>query len=801
MKRKVADKNFLRDVFPAELTEIADRRREIGDDRELPTRELRVEPNVEHDLTGLAFSGGGIRSASFSLGVAQHLIKRGIFKSVDYLSTVSGGGYTGSCISALMQEGQGGERLLVDRTGLQEPPAVNHLRNGSNFLIPGGMFNRVRMPSLYVIGFLQTLLLFLPPIILLVFMTELYFELTGWVTLPFPRYWLALIGFLPLFAEVFFRPISQLRHRHWQVRDRADRRAGFSLALAIASLVAVPVLAGLDFLVNSDVRTLFQTISQWIELQFDSWPKSWFAWLFLLVLGFFIGAFVKWRKATSSVFLAIFGPLVLLGFYLVSCVFVINSPNVRPGPRHRYVQGLIKYQESGNKDLLKAATDEILRNKQFEPADYEVDFDSVKAIAPDEAKLEINRRKDPGITPWWYQFKWLRPLTTQYQPKLSIGRNPLQNRRLFIPELAITHLNAEWLVYIGALAVWLFNYLIVNVNRMSLHPFYRDRLSRTFLIHPSGTKLESADALRLSELRSEHSAAPYHLVNTALNLQGTRDPQLRQRKTVPFLLSKQFCGSDYTGYCETLLMEDVDRNLNLGTAMAVSAGAAGPTMGVKTIKSLTFVMTLLNIRLAYWLPNPSWIGRGKWWHWIAHRNPGLACLLTEALGMPSDRYRFVNCSDGGHIENLGVYELLRRRCRTIICVDGGGDPKFKFFDLITLQRYANIDLNVQIDINPELMLPNENGISKQQYVLGTISYPNGQTGTLIYLKLAYGDQEPEYIRFYKRRVPAFPHESVADQFFDETKFEVYRALGEHVAQRAFADAQVQELLDKSKSDT
>ncbi len=258
---------------------------------------------------------------------------------------------------------------------------------------------------------------------------------------------------------------------------------------------------------------------------------------------------------------------------------------------------------------------------------------------------------------------------------------------------------------------------------MSLNPFYRDRLSRTFLIRPSGPGVEPADALLLSELRGERSAAPYHLVNTALNLQGVHDPQLRQRKTVPFLLSKLFCGSEYTGYCETSSLEKIDRDLNLGTAMAVSAGAAGPSMGVKTIKSLTFVMTLLNIRLAYWLPNPNWIGRNKWWHWLVHRNPGLACLITEALGTPTDRYRFLNCSDGGHIENLGVYELLRRRCRIIVCVDGGGDPKFEFLDLTTLQRYANIDLNVQIKIDLRPLLPNENGVSSRQFVIGEISYP------------------------------------------------------------------------------
>ena len=198
------------------------------------------------------------------------------------------------------------------------------------------------------------------------------------------------------------------------------------------------------------------------------------------------------------------------------------------------------------------------------------------------------------------------------------------------------------------------------------------------------------------------------------------------------------------------------------------------------------------------MPNPDWVGKSRWWHWFLHRNPGLACLMTEAMGTPNHRRRFVNCSDGGHIENLGVYELLRRRCRTIICVDAGADPNFNFYDLTTLQRYASIDLDVKIDIAIESLIPNEKGLSPDQYVVGRIQYPDGQIGTIVYIKLSYTGNEPEYLRFYKRRFSAFPHESTADQFFDETKFEVYRALGYFIAEEAFADPEVAKSLRQLK---
>ena len=115
-------RQFEREVFPKELDEIRRRRKNVGDDRALHGGGGR--PSTTHDLIGLAFSGGGIRSASFSMGVVQHLISKGVFQKVDYLSTVSGGGFTGSCLSALMHGEERGERLLVDREGETEERRV-----------------------------------------------------------------------------------------------------------------------------------------------------------------------------------------------------------------------------------------------------------------------------------------------------------------------------------------------------------------------------------------------------------------------------------------------------------------------------------------------------------------------------------------------------------------------------------------------------------------------------------------------------------------------------------------------------
>ena len=85
------------DVFAEELGEISARRKACNLDP--PPGGL---PSAKQGLVGLALSGGGIRSASFCLGVIQALARGGLLQRVDYLSTVSGGGYIGSCLSSLL---------------------------------------------------------------------------------------------------------------------------------------------------------------------------------------------------------------------------------------------------------------------------------------------------------------------------------------------------------------------------------------------------------------------------------------------------------------------------------------------------------------------------------------------------------------------------------------------------------------------------------------------------------------------------------------------------------------------------
>lgn len=348
--------------------------------------------------------------------------------------------------------------------------------------------------------------------------------------------------------------------------------------------------------------------------------------------------------------------------------------------------------------------------------------------------------------------------------------------------------SADW-IFIGILLVLVTYWLVVDVNITAAHRFYRDRLSKAYLfsVGKDGDVVH-ADEQKLSTLNSEGSAAPYHIINAGLNLQAAKAPDLRGRQSDFFFFAKRYTGSTRTGFLQTEQMESFDKDLDLGTAMAISAAAAAPNRGTTTVKWLVFIMTLLNIRLGYWLPNPrigndpSWLDKLK-----LRRGPGPKYVMKEALGRIDERADFINVSDGGHIENLGIYELLRRRCSVIVAVDGGADPGMSFDSLVKLQLYARLDMGIEIEIDLGPVRKGDDGLSQRRWICGKIVYGPGEIGHLLYIKASVTGQEVEYVRAYRALHPAFPHESTADQFFSETQFEAYRALGYQIGDEAVTD--------------
>ncbi|MCK5432262.1 MAG: hypothetical protein KAJ03_05930 [Gammaproteobacteria bacterium] len=336
----------------------------------------------------------------------------------------------------------------------------------------------------------------------------------------------------------------------------------------------------------------------------------------------------------------------------------------------------------------------------------------------------------------------------------------------------------DW-VFLGVFLILLLYWLMVDVNMTAAHRFYRDRLSKAYLfrISKDGT-IEHNDKQKLSDLNKEGSSAPYHLINVTLNLQGSTEPSLRGRYSDFFIFSKCFTGSTRTGYIKTEQMEQYDGNLDLGTALAISGAAASPNMGITTVKPLVFIMTLLNIRLGYWLPNPRTVSNASWLSRIGlYLGPGPKYVLKEAVGHVDALGKYVNVSDGGHIENLGIYELLRRRCKFIIAVDGEADSNMTFSSLIKLQLYARLDMGIEIELDLDPIRKDVKGLSSQHWIFGKVQYGEGEVGHLLYIKSSVTGDEYEYVSTYRTEHPAFPHESTADQFFTEDQFEAYRALG------------------------
>jgi hypothetical protein len=233
--------------------------------------------------------------------------------------------------------------------------------------------------------------------------------------------------------------------------------------------------------------------------------------------------------------------------------------------------------------------------------------------------------------------------------------------------------------------------------------------------------------------------------------------------------------------------------------MAISGAAASSNMGSNSIRALTPTLALLNVRLGYWLKNPRYVDERV----RPQRRSTPLYFWSEISGRLYENSDSVYLTDGGHIENLGVYELLRRRCKVIIAVDAEADAPMNSSSLMTLQRYARIDLGVRIDLpwtpirdrTRALMArnaekagdpssPDEHDDPLHNHVhvaIGTVDYGNEEKGYLVYIKSSLTGDENDYIRDYARRNNRFPHETTGDQFFSEEQFEVYRALGFHIS--------------------
>jgi hypothetical protein len=390
----------------------------------------------------------------------------------------------------------------------------------------------------------------------------------------------------------------------------------------------------------------------------------------------------------------------------------------------------------------------------------------------------------------------------------------------------------------------------VNINEFSIHHFYKNRLVRCYLGASHGrnrkpdwfTGFDPKDDLPLSAFDSKELhppyTGPYPIINCALNLVGGRDLAWQERKATSFVFTPKYCGYDadraVLGKAPTLSSEGYvptkefygGGGPTIGTAMAISGAAANPNMGRSSSPALTFLMTVFNVRLGWWIGNPRnqtsslrrWLGwRPKSTSDLPGPRLGLLYTILELFGATDDSRGFVNLSDGGHFDNLGVYELVRRFCRYIVVCDAGQDGRFLFEDLGDVIRRCRTDFGVEIEIAVDRIRHRDTvGHSQTHCVVGRIHYlnlpkrvngqliaddgkplvegealrpdvvPAHEVGYIVYIKPTITGDEPQDVLEYFRRIPEFPHQTTADQWFGESQFESYRKLGMHIGNATFA---------------
>jgi hypothetical protein len=335
----------------------------------------------------------------------------------------------------------------------------------------------------------------------------------------------------------------------------------------------------------------------------------------------------------------------------------------------------------------------------------------------------------------------------------------------------------------------------INANKFSLHATYRNRLIRAYLAASRKSRtpnrftgFDPDDNMPLAQL---HGGRPFHILNVALILVHGDQLGWQERKAESFTMTRLHCGSWQLGYRPA---EKYGETISLGTAMAISGAAANPNMGYHSSPIVAFLLTLFNVRLGWWLGNPARAGEKTW----MRKGPrySVGPLFSEALGNTTDSYKYVNLSDGGHFENLGLYEVVLRRCHFIVVSDGGEDPECSFVDLGEAVRKIRIDFGIPIEFGP-MSIYSRNALASlkgpgHNCAIGRIRYSvvdgdGAPDGVLVYIKPAcYGD-EPRDIYEYFKSHPTFPHESTSDQFFSESQFESYRMLGCYTMTRICPD--------------
>jgi hypothetical protein len=629
------------------------------------------------DLVGLAFSGGGIRSATFNLGVLQALEAGGLLQEVDYLSSVSGGGYVASCFSWLRARlpSPGPISVFAARVSQNGGSVLDWLRSHGKFLISQRGFSFWTLIASILAATFVNLLALGPPLLAIVYAMTL-----GWLPLEWPS-WLSLPG-----AHV------------------PQRHHGYLLLLlfGVGSLAAFPIVAT----------------------------------VFAFVAGTSRIGMVKRINALR----VLMGRMLSIGLGLI-------------------VVGLIPIAAS-----LGEMAGHFFATRHAHALGTHASV--LMPVLAGVTSMLLDRRKGGNNS---------GRLTT-------IGLSLMVYGLLILSYHVAVH--DDWMqspVFLGLVVLSLILAVVCNINRVSIHAYYRARLSEAFLPEVGFGENTDPGSFGLAQLNPDHGA-PLQLINTTLNTTSSRIEKLSSREGASFFFSPVYAGSSATGF------RRIDRyagdTMALSSAFTTSGAAIDPDMVDTRARSVSFLMALFNVRLGYWAANPKFADQRQppwpWW-WIF--------IGREMLGVGLDENRrHVHLSDGGGFENLGIYELIRRRVRYLIVTDAGADPLTTLSDLGRAIERVRVDFGAEIAIDADRLYRQRGSeLAQQPFALGDIRYADGSTGRILYIKPKLCAGLSADIYSYWRANPAFPDEPTSEQFFGEAQFEAYRALGQQIVTGMLGD--------------
>ena len=841
-------------------------------------------------LMGIAFSGGGIRSATFNLGIIQRLANLNVLHQFDYMSTVSGGGYIGTWLNSWIKRSGSfskvTDRLCPDRSGdplADEVRPIRWLRMFSNYLSPNV---GIMSPDAWASGmtWLRNTLIN-QAVLLLILLTTLSFIsdiFQGWnyvkdhVIILSPiqlLYWS--IGMLipgSLLASVAMRSFYKIDKKSPQNRRLQILE---NLKLSLSSFTKITAFIPHLLVVWASICAIL------ISTYFSGMPhppgdEVSRKWVLIYVAASALGAFLwvaSWgnyhkredliqigkdniaavsaiarRKMSAKMLIAIISssvaaactlaillwifwafiadiycelkehtylhpdkmmlvigvPIILEIFSIAVIVRMALMGNLFPDYRrewwgrmggyiHRFILlWVVVTFACLIMPSLWPTSDRIL------PAAWGgwagvIGWGVKKAF---ESKDDTSNKKNSitslliKIVPFIFMIGVLL-IGSWINSKIRVSENPAE---------------FDWtnprMTAILALITLIVSYR-VGVNEFSLHHFYRNRLIRAFMgatrtredrikTANAFTGFDTNDDVLLSSMRVANGySGPFPLINAALNATVVSALDRQDRMAESFIFSPLYCGFDFSptrsstynvdhvyeyGYRPTDQFSNKNGGPTMGTAMAISGAAIAPNWGYHSSPAMAFLLTLFNVRLGWWIGNPR---LNKW------KNPdpkfGLIYLLRDLLGKSDINMNYVCLSDGGHFDNMGLYELVRRRCSYIVLGDGEQDQDATCEGLANAIRRCRIDFGVEITIIITNLTQKQKDKDSIHVVKGDIIYPgsNQEKGTLIYIKTTLSGDEPVDIREYAMANPDFPQESTGDQFFDEAQFESYRKLGYH----------------------